>query len=315
MTANDYILEAQDLGKSYDQADALKGVDLRVRKGDIFGLIGPSGAGKTTMIQLLIGLLRPTSGSIRVMGHPPDEFTDEHRMNIGYMPQISALLPNLTVWENLNFFAAIHGMGWVRRNRMKEVLEFVELTEHKRKKVDQLSGGMQRRLSLAAALIHEPELIMLDEPTAGVDPILRAHFWDHFREIQSDGRTIFVSTQYVGEAAYCDTIALLSDGQLLAAKSPEDLRLAAYGGEFIELHTETQLSEEDLQDLASELSVELVERPSEKAVVLKADDASKTIPDILNWARERNRGVVSIDHNVPLFDDVFVKLIKEGKVS
>lgn len=315
MADNDHILEAHDLRKTFGEEEALKGVSLRVREGDIFGLIGPSGAGKTTMIQLLIGLLRPTSGKVNVLGAPPDDFTNQQRINIGYMPQISALLPNLTVWENLNFYAAIHGMGWVRRERMKEVLEFVELYEHRGKSVEQLSGGMKRRLSLAAALIHEPELLMLDEPTAGVDPILRDHFWNHFRELQSDGRTIFVTTQYVSEAAYCDTIALLSNGHLLAAESPGELRQSAFGGELIELHTATRLSDEDLQEMTADLPVELVERKSEKAVFLKAKNASKTIPDVLHWAKNQNQEVVSIDHNVPLFDDVFVKLIKEGEVS
>ena len=171
-------------------------------EGTIFGMIGPSGCGKTTTVRLMIGLLAPERGNLTCAGPGADSLSRRRRERIGYMPQQFVLYPNLT-WENLNFVASLYGMGYCRRRKQRwsKVLEFVELSDARDRLGSQLSGGMQRRLELACTLVHDPLLMFADEPTAGIDPVLRGKFWDHFRQLRDQGRTLFVTTQYVGEAS------------------------------------------------------------------------------------------------------------------
>ena len=226
---------ARGLTRHFGKEVAVDNLSLEIPHGSIFGFIGPSGSGKTTTVRLMTGVLRPTAGDLMVLGKRPWEFSQSTREQIGYMPQLFVLYPQLTVWENMNFAASIYGMGLVRGRQIKELLDFVELSEHRGKLARQISGGMQRRLSLAATLVHDPDLIFLDEPTAGIDPVLRRKFWDHFKELQNQGHTLFVTTQYVGEAAYCDKVGVLAKGRLVALDTPEGLRHRAFGGEPVDL--------------------------------------------------------------------------------
>jgi ABC-2 type transport system ATP-binding protein len=228
---------AKNITKTFGEQVAVQNITFDVPAGSIFGFIGPSGSGKTTTIRLLTGIYKPTSGEVRVLGKRPEEFTQGLRARIGYMPQLFVLYPNLTIWENLNFAASIYGMSPFRRKRLEEVLDFVELSEHKGKLARDASGGMQRRLSLAATLLHKPELIFLDEPTAGVDPVLRRKFWDHFRDLQNAGSTLLITTQYVNEAAYCDYVAVIAEGKLVVVDTPEGLRQSAFGGDVVDIIT------------------------------------------------------------------------------
>src|SRR5215204_6141923 len=162
---------------------------MDVHRGTIVGLVGPSGCGKTTLLRTFLGIREPTSGEVRVLGVPPDHFTPAERARIGYMPQLPALFPNLSIWNNLRFSTAVYGVRRRgRKRRLRQLLEFVGLGDDRKKLLRDASGGMQRRLALASALVHEPELIMLDEPTAGIDPILRERFWTHFRALRDSGR-------------------------------------------------------------------------------------------------------------------------------
>ncbi|HRV93037.1 MAG TPA: ABC transporter ATP-binding protein, partial [Anaerolineae bacterium] len=200
------VIYTQNLTKQFGDEVAVKEVTFSIPSGTIFGFIGPSGSGKTTTVRLLTGLYRPTEGKIAVLDEAPTEFSRATQRKIGYMPQLFVLYDDLSVWENLNFVASLYGVGFGRSKRLKEVLDFVELANHKNKVVRKLSGGMKRRLSLAATLIHRPTLVFMDEPTAGIDPVLRRKFWDHFQSIREQGQTLFITTQYVGEAAYCDYV-------------------------------------------------------------------------------------------------------------
>jgi ABC-2 type transport system ATP-binding protein len=213
-----------EVSKVFDGDTGVRAVDLAVPPGVILGLIGPSGCGKTTLLRLLTGLHAPTAGTVEVFGTDPRHFDRAQRQRVGYMPQIPVLFPNLSLRANLSFVAALYGVrGRRRRAHLSELLAFTGLQDDGATLFAQASGGMQRRLSLAATLVHDPDLLLLDEPTAGVDPLLRARFWERFRSLRDAGRTIVVSTQYVGEAAECDLVGVLVDGALVVVDTPEGL--------------------------------------------------------------------------------------------
>lgn len=306
------IIQTSGLTKRFGHEFAVKDVTFQVPRGQIFGFIGPSGSGKTTTIRILTGYYQQTSGNVLVFNTQPTKFTQEMRERIGYMPQLFVLYPNLSVWENLNFAASIYGMSLGRRKRLNELLDFVELKEHRRKLARDISGGMQRRLSLAATLVHRPELIFLDEPTAGVDPVLRSKFWDHFRKLRDQERTLFITTQYVGEAAYCDLVGVMREGRLLVVDTPERLRYRAYGGDVVNLQTIEPLDAKMEQVLGQQQFVKgNIIRAEGNCVRIVVDDASTAIPALLDWCRAKSISVHSIDQFNPPFDDVFVQLVKE----
>jgi ABC-2 type transport system ATP-binding protein len=213
-------LEARELRKRFGTVDALRGLSLTVRAGEIYGLLGPNGSGKTTFIRCVAGLVRPDGGDVRVLGGDPRAAVGAGR--IGYMTQAAALYAELSVEENLGFFAALSGTSDARR-RIDAALRTVELLDRRRSTVGTLSGGMRQRLSLAAALLHDPPLLLLDEPTVGVDPALRRDFWRHFRSLASRGTTILVSSHVMDEAARCDRLGLIRDGRVLAEGTAAEL--------------------------------------------------------------------------------------------
>lgn len=215
-------VHTQGLQKHFRQVEALKGIDLHVARGQVFGLLGPNGAGKTTLIRLMIGSLTPTAGSLTVLGLDPTRQKRALRSQIGYMPQFPALYDDLSPRENIAFFARAHQIENVPR-RVDEVIDFVGLSGRARHPVHTFSGGMKQRVSLACALVHQPPLLFLDEPTSGIDPQLRETFWQHFRHLTAQGTTILVSTHQMDEAMYCDRLAILHQGDLLAADTPRQL--------------------------------------------------------------------------------------------
>ncbi|PWT73545.1 MAG: ABC transporter ATP-binding protein [Chloroflexi bacterium] len=229
--ALDTPVQIDHVAKRFGDVVALADVSFGVGRGETFGLIGPNGSGKTTLIRLLLGLGKPTSGTVRVLGLTmPDHRVAEH---IGYMTQASALYGDLSVRENLSFFGRLYGLqGDLLRKRIDETLALVELAERAKAIVTTLSGGMRQRASLACALIHRPQLLFLDEPTVGIDPELRMAFWDYFRELNSQGVTIIISTHHLDEAARCHRLALLRLGKLLAVDSPEALRQRSGASDF-----------------------------------------------------------------------------------
>src|SRR4249919_3517561 len=216
---------------------ALRELSMAVEPGEMFGLIGPDGAGKTTTIRLMCGLLKPDAGRVRVLGRDP---VKEHRavtQTLGYLSQRFSLYGDLSIDENISFFAEIHGLSMrdpAIRDRRERLLELTQLAAFRSRLADQLSGGMKQKLALACTLVHEPRIILLDEPTTGVDPVSRREFWKLLAEFLQQGITILVSTPYLDEAERCHRIALLHEGKLLALDTPDHLR-AQLPGRMVEL--------------------------------------------------------------------------------
>jgi len=214
------VLETRGLGRRFGRIRAVEDVNLTVRAGETYGLLGPNGSGKTTLIRLLLGLLRPTAGRAIVLGSPmPDKRVLAH---VGYMTQTEAVYQELTVLENLLFFARVYGVRSCQR--LWDLLELVNLTDRAHDTVSTLSGGMRRRVSLACALVHDPQVLFLDEPTVGVDPELRAAFWKHFYRLNDQGVTIVVTSHVMDEAERCHRLGLMRAGRLLDEGSAEELR-------------------------------------------------------------------------------------------
>lgn len=217
------MIEVEGLNKKFPpDIHALVGFNLQVEKGITFGLLGPNGSGKTTLIRILVGILKPDSGRVVVIS--PSLSWSQKAAKIGYMTQAQALYQDLTVVENLDFFATIYGLSTnEKRKRIGELISLVKLEGKENSPVLTLSGGMRQRLSLAVGLVHNPELVFLDEPTVGIDPSLRIEFWDYFKTLNRQGTTIVLSTHVMEEAARCDELALLRDGRLLAQGKIEKL--------------------------------------------------------------------------------------------
>ena len=214
-------VEVDSITKRFGDIKALNGVSLQVRRGEIYGLLGPNGAGKTTLIRCIVGLVEPGSGSVTVLGKKLPNL--DVLRGVGYMTQAAALYPGLSVEENLKFFAAIYGV----EGGVKDALEFVDLYDRRGSVVSSLSGGMRQRCSLACALVHRPQLLLLDEPTVGVDPQLRVQFWEQFRRMAADGTTIIVSSHVMDEAERCQRLGLIQYGRVLAEGSPPEIRAKA----------------------------------------------------------------------------------------
>ncbi|HSJ72658.1 MAG TPA: ABC transporter ATP-binding protein [Acidimicrobiia bacterium] len=314
-TVDRAAISARGASKIFESGDGVHDLDLDVAAGSIFGFIGPSGSGKTTTVRMFTGVVEPDEGTIEVLGEDPTRFDTATRSRLGYLPQLSVLYPQLTVGENLRFFAALYGLRGKRsRSQRNEVLEFVELADDEGKRVDEISGGMQRRLSLAAALVHDPEMIFLDEPTAGVDPMLRRRFWDRFTDLRDEGRTLFVTTQYVGEAAYCDQVGVLDEGRLLIVDTPDGLRRAAFGGDVIDVEFAVPPRDELVAEITEAVSASSTERRGSVLRVV-VDEAATALPELTAWLSSRGVEIVGAEEHLPPYDDVFVELVERFRAQ
>jgi ABC-2 type transport system ATP-binding protein len=232
---NKFIIQTGNLTRKFKNTVAVDGLDLAIRRGEIFGLVGPDGAGKTTAIRLLVAIMDPTGGWAKVAGFDTVKQAEEIKKRIGYMAQRFNLYGDLTVLENLNFFADIFGVrGDERKERIERLLAFARLTEFRKRRAAHLSGGMQKKLALACTLIHRPEIIFLDEPTTGVDPVSRREFWDILTELHLQGVTLFVSTPYMDEAERCSRVGLMFEGRIIVCDVPERIK-GMVSGELLEL--------------------------------------------------------------------------------
>jgi ABC-2 type transport system ATP-binding protein len=216
------VIITKNLSKNFGDVKALDSLNLLVDHGITFGLFGPNGSGKTTLIRALVGLIKPDSGNLSILGESPK--SKHYKQRVGYMTQQPALYSELTAFENLDFFARIYGLGKTqRKKRIDELFELVGLTEKKKSPVYALSGGMTQRLSLACALVHQPELVFLDEPTVGIDPVMRNFFWDYFKSLNAKGTTIVISSHVMDEAKRCNQLGLLYKGRLIAKDTYKNL--------------------------------------------------------------------------------------------
>jgi len=304
---NEIVIETNRLTKRFKHVTAVDGIDLRIRRGEIFGLLGPDGAGKTTTIRMLCAIMNPTAGTARVAGFDTVREPEEIKKRIGYMPQQFSLYGDLTVRENLIFFADIFGVGRrEREERIDRLLGFSRLAEFQDRRAAHLSGGMQKKLALACTLIHRPEIIFLDEPTTGVDPVSRREFWDILTELHLEGVTLFVSTPYMDEAERCSRVGLMFEGQLIACDAPERIKNLVEG-ELLELRPD-RLREAGrlVEGLPGVLEVQTYG----DLLHVFVDDADRRVP-VLREALERaGIAVYSLRQTRPRMEEVFISLIR-----
>jgi len=313
ISPQDAVIQMDGVTRRFNGVRAIHDLSLRVEPGSIVGLIGPSGSGKTTAVRMLTGTLEPTEGAIRVLGEDPRRFSRRVRERIAYMPQLFSLYADLTAHENVSFVASLYGRPWwSRRGAVRRALEVVDLWDARRRLARNLSGGMQRRLELACAVVHDPQVLFIDEPTAGVDPLLRRAIWDELRRMRDEGRTLLVTTQYVGEAEYCDRIALLAEGELVAMDEPAALRRAVFGGEVLELDADRPLEPDAVANVAEVLAVRQ-SRP--RRLVLVVSDAGVATPRIVEALAGRGIGVISLEEYQPSFDDIFSELVERQRAG
>jgi ABC-2 type transport system ATP-binding protein len=310
--ANQQAVVVEELVKRFGAFTAVDHISFEVPRGEIFGFLGPNGAGKSTTIRMLCGILVPTSGRGSVIGF--DVLTESERIKerIGYMSQKFSLYEDLTVEENIEFYGDIYG---VRPERLAErkrwILEMANLTERTNSITGQLAMGWKQRLALGCAVVHEPDVLFLDEPTAGVDPISRRSFWDLIYNVAGQGVTVFVTTHYMDEAEHCDRLGLIYRGRLIAIGSPQQLKARYVAGTLLEVHAEPVMTA--LEALANEPAAkEVAIFGTALHVVTDGEDAMEPIRRALEAAGATVGSIASI---VPSLEDVFVALIERADRS
>jgi ABC-2 type transport system ATP-binding protein len=314
-SSDSWAVEIQDLVKVFGKFTAVDRVSLRVRKGEIFGFLGPNGAGKSTTIRMLCGILAPTSGQGRVAGFDIYREPEKIKENIGYMSQKFSLYEDLAVEENLDFYSGIYRLPRDTGRRRKEwVLQMAGLQDRRKSLTNTLAGGWKQRLALGCAILHEPSILFLDEPTSGVDPLSRRRFWSLIYEMAGRGITIFVTTHYMDEAEYCDRLALIYRGKVIALGTPGELKKEHMPEAVWELETE-QLVE--ALNLLKEHIGATPEWPLREVAVFgntlhvvasKAADLETFLPSLLSG---RNIGLQRLEKIEPSLEDVFVSLVEE----
>lgn len=304
------LVRLRELRRSFGEVQAVDGLSLEVRQGEMFGLIGPDGAGKTTTLRMALGILGPSAGSAETCGLSPVKERHELSHHVGYLSQRFSLYGDLSVDENIAFFAEIHDVGdW--RPRRDQLLDMVRMTPFRKRLAARLSGGMKQKLALVCTLVHTPELLVLDEPTTGVDPVSRRDFWKLLSRLQRDGLTILLTTPYLDEAERCTRVALMDRGRVFTVDAPGNLR-AQVDGSFVEVVARPRkdavqglrsLPEvEDVEVYGNRLHVTLPDVPPERA-----SDAARRLEEHLTAAG------VSVDSarpGLPSLEDVFIRRIR-----
>jgi drug efflux transport system ATP-binding protein len=305
---NSKAVVVKDLERRFGSFLAVNRVSFEVGKGEIFGFLGPNGAGKSTTIRILCGILAPSQGAGTVAGFDIVKEAEKIKAHIGYMSQKFSLYEDLTVEENINFYGGIYNIPEARKQDRKEwVIEMAGLKEHRKTRTAQLSGGWKQRLALGCAILHEPPIIFLDEPTSGVDPISRRRFWDLIYELSGKGVTVFVTTHYMDEAEYCDRIGLIYRGELIALGTPEVLK--------------TRFMKEEILDLQGDrpqeamAAIERVHGVKEaalfgKGIHIVVENADSAVGIIKQTLADHHIEVFQIEKIIPSLEDVFVSLIE-----
>lgn len=322
-TGHDRTLAIEAIGLKLTYAngtEAVTDVSLEIPTGECFGFLGANGAGKTTTIKMLTTLLQPTSGHITINGYNASTESNAVRESIGYMAQETNIDPALTVRENLRFSCRAYGVPTAEREaRIDDLLELVGLSSNVDDRAQTLSGGQKKRLDAAMALVHQPPIVFLDEPTTGLDPAARTRLWEYFREINRQGTTVFLTTQYLEEAdALCSNLAVILDGEIVATGSPADLK-AEIGGEVIEitLANPNETAVEHVRIIIEESEVATTDdieaiQPTEDGLSVRSTDAREFGTDLLVRLTEADVTITGFTIRSPTLDDVFLALIDES---
>jgi drug efflux transport system ATP-binding protein len=303
---NGFAVKVENLTRTFGDFTAVDHISLEIEKGTIFGFLGPNGAGKSTTMRMLCGLLLPTSGTGTVGGFDVITQSEEIKQNIGYMSQKFSLYDDLTVEENINFFSGIYSVPEAKKAARKEwALEMAGLKDKRTVLTRTLPGGYKQRLALGCAILHEPPILFLDEPTSGVDPISRRNFWTLIYEMAKAGTSVFVTTHYMDEADYCDTLALIYRGKIIAQGTPNELRENFMTRDVLEIEAEPLVGAMDI----------LAAQGIETAVfgsVLHAtmENAATAVPRVRKTLEDKHITVNRIEKIVPSLEDVFVTLIE-----
>lgn len=304
----EYLIHAQNLNKTFGENHAINDLSLQIKKGEIYGLVGSDGAGKTTTLRLLVGAMLPDAGTVTIDGMELSQHGDEIRARIGYLSQRFSLYEELSVLENIRFFAEVRGLSteeWLPRSM--DILDFVGLAEFKERRAGQLSGGMKQKLGLASALVHRPQILLLDEPTTGVDPVTRQDFWQLIiRLVSNESLTVLISTPYMDEAARCGRLGFLRNGRLLKSGTPAEL-LAALEGSILELRGEplrdlrlAAAVDEDILDVHT-----FGDRLHLRVATERVEAVLKRLPKQL---RTQGKKVERLRVIPPTLEDVFISL-------
>jgi len=301
-------VEIHDLVKRFDSFVAVDHVNLTVARGEIFGFLGPNGAGKSTTIRMLCGLLKPTSGTAMVGGFDVATQSEQVKQNIGYMSQRFSLYDDLMVEENIDFFSGIYGVPKERRAERKEyVLRMAGIEERRNSLTRLLSGGWKQRLALGCAILHEPPILFLDEPTSGVDPIARRTFWELIYQLSGSGHTIFVSTHYMDEAEYCHRLALMYRGKVIALGTPAELKQSLASHYLLRL---------EVSDIVGSMKI-LEKLPGLHDVAVfggglhvTAEEGQRAMPEIRSALEQAGITISALEPIEPSMEDVFVAMIE-----
>lgn len=301
-------VSVRNLERRFGQFIAVNRVSFDVKRGEIFGFLGPNGAGKSTTIRMLTGILAPSGGDGTVAGFDIGRESEKIKSHIGYMSQKFSLYEDLTVEENIDFYSGIYRIAPEKKRQRKEwVLDMAGLTEHRHSRTAILSGGWKQRLSLGCAILHEPPIIFLDEPTSGVDPNSRRQFWELIYELTGQGVTIFVTTHYMDEAEYCDRLALIYRGEMIASGTPNALKTEMMSEEILEvICDQPQDAMEDIEQLDGVKEAALFG----KGLHVVTSDSTLAARQIRAWLAERNDVTAKVEQIPPSLEDVFVSLIE-----
>jgi ABC-2 type transport system ATP-binding protein len=302
-----YAVETENLTRRFGDFIAVDQLTLRVDHGEVFGFLGPNGSGKTTTIRMLCGLLTPTSGVGRVLGLDIGRESEAIKARIGYMSQKFSLYSDLTVLENLQFYADVYGISRAERaTRIAELIGMAGLTGRERELTSNLSGGWKQRLALACAIIHRPRMLFLDEPTGGVDPEARRAFWELIYALAQDGVTVFVTTHYMDEAEHCNRIALMYGGRLVALDTPNGLKLGTIDGQVLEIEG---MPQDDARAVVAALPGVREVAPHGARLHAIVDDAALRGPQALDALRAGGIDDARVERIDPSLEDVFVALL------
>ncbi len=298
-------IEIQDLSKTFGTFHAVDHLTLTVQQGEVFGLLGPNGSGKTTTINMISGLTVPTSGTVKVLGYDVRHNARAVRQILGAVPQETALYEELSAWTNMDFHADLFGIPRrEKKQRINTMLELVQLADRKNSRVSTFSGGMKRRLALGRALLHDPKLVYLDEPTLGVDVQARRVIWDYILQLRSQGKTVLITTNYLEEAqALCDRLAIIDHGKLIAVDTPEHLK-QTYGGSVVELETAHMIT--SVEKIRALNDIKEVKQENTR-LTITTQGTSNIVPQIINIVSQEGE-IRDITIREPNLDEIFLRL-------